>query len=508
MNSRDISLQFIPRNIFNPAEWFSDLPRDLFMGALIALTLIPQSIAFSIIAGVDPKVGLYASFCIILVTSVLGGRSVMVSAATGAMALVMTPLVKAHGFDYLLATTILTGFFQILWGFLKLARQMRFVSRAVMAGFNNALAIMIFRAQFPHFTGENGKISIWLMLAGGLAIIYGLPRLTRRMPRLSIVPSPLIAIALITSIAVSLGVTVPTVGDIGVLPQSLPQLIFPQVPLNFETLVIITPYALALSFIGLLESFLAATAIDEYTDTQSDRHQEAKGQGIANIVAGLLGGMAGCAMIGLSSVNVQMGSRTRLSTFSAGFFLLLFVFLLGDWVSKIPMGVLVAVMVMVAASTFNWSSVRRLRRIPLNETGVMIATVIATLLTNNLAIGVLCGVAFNGLLFAQSLAGLLQVETELEAETEVRIYRVSGQLFFLSADRFLDSFNFQDSLKQVVIDLSHTNIWDQSAVTRIHQLLHRFEQQGVEVELVGLTSSSSSLLTSVRGKARGEQNQG
>ncbi len=481
-------IQLIPKDVFKPEAWLANVRGDLLSGAVVALALIPEAIAFSIIAGVDPKVGLYASFCIAIVTAFLGGRPAMISAATGAMALVVTPLVKSHGLDYLLATTILTGIFQMVWGFIRLGNQMRFVPRAVMVGFVNALAILIFGAQLPQIEGANARLPIYLMVAASLVIIYGLPRLTKQ------IPSPLVAIVGVTAASLWFGIDVPTVGDMGTLPDSLPPFLIPQVPFTFETLQIIAPYALALSLVGLLESFLTANVIDDLTDTPSDKNQEAKGQGIANILTGFLGGMAGCAMIGQSVINVSSGGRTRLSTLSAGVLLLLFMLLFGDWVSQIPMAALVAVMFMVSFSTFSWASLRNLRLIPKSETAVMVTTVLATILTHNLAIGVLLGVALSAIFFTRKIAALVTVDSVWDEALLTRTYTVSGDIFFVSVESFLGRFQFREVLERVIIDLTHAHIWDQSAVDAIDKLVLRFRKRGVVVELRGLNDASATLL--------------
>ncbi|PSN18932.1 sodium-independent anion transporter [filamentous cyanobacterium CCP5] len=473
-------------SVFTKQAWFSNVRADLLAGAVVALALIPEAIAFSIIAGVDPKVGLYASFCIAIITSFLGGRPAMISAATGAMALLMTTLVRDYGLEYLLATTILTGLLQILWGSVKLGNQMRFVPRAVMVGFVNALAILIFNAQLPQL--ENVGPAVYVMVAAGLGIIYGLPRLTRA------VPSPLVAIVLLTGIALTAGINVPTVGDMGTLPDSLPVFLLPDIPLNFETIEIILPYALALSLVGLLESFLTANVIDDFTDTTSDKNQEAMGQGIANIVTGFFGGMAGCAMIGQSVINVRSGGRTRLSTLSAGIFLLGFILLLGDWVAQIPMAALVAVMFMVSFSTFSWASLKNIRYIPKSETAVMITTVAITLLTHNLAIGVVVGVALSAIFFSRKIAKLIGVESTLSPDQTKRLYAVSGQIFFVSVENLLRAFNFREAVELVTIDLSKAHLWDQSAVDAVDKIVLRFRKRGVKVELIGVNEASATLL--------------
>ncbi|MBE9116846.1 SulP family inorganic anion transporter [Lusitaniella coriacea LEGE 07157] len=471
---------------FTQRAWFSNIPNDLLAGAVVALALIPEAIAFSIIAGVDPKVGLYASFCIAIITSFMGGRPGMISAATGAMALLMTPLVREHGINYLFATTILTGILQIVWGWVKLGNQMRFVPRAVMIGFVNALAILIFNAQLPQL--EEVPVTVYVMVAAGLGIIYGLPRLTK------VIPSPLVAIVVLTAIAIRTGLNIPTVGDMGTLPTTLPSFNAPIVPLNFETIEIVLPYALALSLVGLLESFLTANVIDDLTDTPSNKNQEALGQGIANIATGFFGGMAGCAMIGQSVINIRSGGRTRLSTLSAGILLLLCILLLGDWVAQIPMAALVAVMIMVSISTFSWNSIRNVRNVPKSETAVTLTTIAITLLTHNLAIGVIVGVALSAIFFSRKIAALVFVDSAIVKKETERLYTVNGQIFFVSVESFLGSFDFREHLERVTIDLTHAHLWDHSAVDAVDKVVLRFRKRGVEVDLIGLNEASATLL--------------
>lgn len=472
--------------ILRKETWFARPRQDILAGAVVALALIPEAIAFSIIAGVDPKVGLYASFCIAIITSFMGGRPGMISAATGAMALLMTPLVRDHGIEYLFATTILTGILQLVWGWVKLGNQMRFVPRPVMIGFVNALAILIFDAQLPQL--EDGNLTVYALVGAGLLIIYGLPYLTKA------VPSPLVAIVAITAFCISGGVNVPTVGDMGTLPDALPTFLIPQVPFNFETLGIILPYAFALSLVGLLESFLTANVIDDMTDTPSNKNQEAVGQGIANVVTGCFGGMAGCAMIGQSVINIRSGGRTRLSTLSAGVFLLIFILALGNWVAQIPMAVLVAVMIMVSISTFSWASLRSIKQVPKSETAVMLTTVGVTLLTHNLAIGVIVGVALSTIFFSRKIAKLVQVTSSKTGEGGDRIYFVHGQIFFVSVETFLNAFNFRENVERVVIDLTEAHLWDQSSVDAVDKVVLRFRKRGVKVELIGLNEASATLL--------------
>ncbi|MGF1459942.1 MAG: SulP family inorganic anion transporter [Leptolyngbyaceae cyanobacterium] len=469
-------------------NWFSNVPRDLLAGTVVALALIPEAIAFSIIAGVEPQVGLYASFIIAVVTAIVGGRPGLISAATGAMALLMVYLVKDYGLEYLFATTILTGILQIGFGVCKLAKQMKFVPRAVMVGFVNALAILIFMAQLPQLTGASWVV--YLMVGSGLAIFYGLPQITQ------LVPSPLVAIVVLTVAALALGLDVPTVGDMdrGGLPATLPVFHWPQVPLTLETLQIIFPVAATLATVGLLESLLTASLVDELTDTPSDKNREARGQGIANIIAGCFGGMAGCAMIGQSVINIQSGGRKRLSTFAAGVLLLFFILVLGRWVSQIPMAALVAVMIMVAIGTFNWSSIKNIRRIPRSETAVMVTTVLITVFSHNLAIGVMVGIALSTVFFSRKIAQVVFVDTVLSADGRSRTYKVAGQLFFVSVEDFLKCFNFEEELDHVIVDLTHAHLWDQAAVNAIDRVVLKFRRRGADVDLLGLNEASQALL--------------
>lgn len=467
-------------------EWFSNVPKDLLSGTVVALALIPEAIAFSIIAGVDPQVGLYASFCIAVVSAFLGGRPGMISAATGAMALLMVTLVKEHGLQYLLAATLLTGALQLVAGWLRLGDALRFVSRSVMTGFINALAILIFMAQLPEFRGAGWPM--YAMVAGGLAIIYLLPRLT------TAVPSPLVCIIVITAISVVLKLDVRTVGDMGTLPSSLPVFLWPDVPLNLETLKIILPYAIPLTIVGLLESLMTASIVDDLTDTDSDKNRECVGQGAANIVAGLFGGMAGCAMIGQTVINVKSGGRGRLSTFVAGVFLLILIVVFGAWVKIIPMAALVAVMIMVSIGTFSWQSLLDLRRHPKSSSLVMIATVVVVVFTHNLAIGVAVGVLISAISFARKAALLVRVGTSADGAADERTYLVEGNIFFVSADRFAKAFDFREALSKVTIDVSRAHFWDISSVAALDKIVLRFRRNGTAVEIVGLNEASATLI--------------
>ena len=467
-------------------HWFSNLRGDILAGLVVALALIPEAIAFSIIAGVDPKVGLYASFCIAVVTAFAGGRPAMISAATGAMALLMVTLVKEHGLQYLLAASVLCGALQIVCGYLKLGSLMRFVSRSVVTGFVNALAILIFMAQLPELIGVTWHV--YAMTAAGLAIIYLFPYITRA------IPSPLVCIVNLTAVSMALGLNIHTVGDMGELPDSLPLFLLPDVPLNLQTLAIIFPYSAAMAVVGLLESLMTATIVDEFTDTSSDKNRECKGQGLANIVAACLGGMAGCAMIGQSVINVKSGGRTRLSTLIAGVVLLILVVFLGPWVSQIPMVALVSVMIMVSIGTFSWDSIRNLRTYPLSTNVVMIATVVVVVFTHNLAIGVLVGVLLSALFFANKVGQVLFIGSEADDSGTQRTYRVVGQVFFASSTRFNAAFDFREVVQKVVIDVSRAHFWDITAVNALDKVVIKFRREGTDVEVIGLNEASATLM--------------
>ncbi|MBC2769916.1 SulP family inorganic anion transporter [Pusillimonas minor] len=467
-------------------EWFSNIRGDVLSGLVVALALIPEAIAFSIIAGVDPKVGLYASFCIAVVIAFAGGRPGMISAATGAMALVMVTLVKSHGLEYLLAATLLTGVLQIFAGWLRLGALMRFVSKSVVTGFVNALAILIFMAQLPELINVNWMV--YPMVAAGLAIIYLFPLLTRA------VPSPLVCIVLLTAVSMYFGFDIRTVGDMGELPDSLPVFLLPDVPLTLETLQIIFPYALTLAVVGLLESMMTASIVDELTDTASNKNRECTGQGLANIASGLMGGMAGCAMIGQSVINVKSGGRGRLSAFVAGVVLLILVVFLDEWVSQIPMAALVAVMIMVSIGTFKWSSLRELFTHPKTSSIVMVATVAVVVATHDLAKGVFVGVLLSGIFFAHKVGRVLRVESRTENEGRTRVYQVVGQVFFASADTFGKSFDFKEAIESVRIDVSRACFWDITAVSALDAVVLKFRREGADVGVIGLDAASATLV--------------
>lgn len=467
-------------------DWFSNMRGDTLAGMVVALALIPEAIAFSIIAGVDPKVGLYASFSMAVIIAFTGGRPGMISAATGAMALLMVTLVKDHGLEYLLAATLLTGVLQIIAGYLKLGSLMRFVSRSVVTGFVNALAILIFMAQLPELT--NVTWHVYAMTAAGLGIIYLFPYITKS------VPSPLVTIVVLTGIAMYLNLDIRTVGDMGDLPDTLPIFLWPDVPLNFETLAIIFPYSASMAMVGLLESLMTATIVDDLTDTSSDKNRECKGQGIANIGTGLLGGMAGCAMIGQSVINVKSGGRTRFSTLFAGVMLLILVVFMDEWVAQIPMAALVAVMIMVSIGTFSWSSIRDLKTNPKSSSVVMITTVIVVVATHNLAYGVFIGVLLAAMFFANKVAQYKYVRSTLSEDSLTRHYQVMGQVFFASADKFVDFFDFKEAIDKVVIDLTEAHFWDITAVAALDKAVLKFRREGTEVEVVGLNQASATIV--------------
>ena len=474
-------------------HWLSNVKGDVLAGMVVALALIPEAIAFSIIAGVDPQVGLYASFCIAVVISFVGGRPAMISAATGAMALLMVTLVKDHGLQYLLAATVLTGVLQVIFGFLKLGNLMKYVSQSVIIGFINALAILIFMSQLPELMPQAGS-NLWhvyALVALGLIIIYGYPHI----PKIGkIIPSPLVCIVLVTILAIVFGAEARTISDMGQLPDTLPIFLLPDIPLNIDTLRIILPYSISLAIVGLLESMMTLSIVDDLTDTKGNRNKECKGQGMANMVSGFFGGMAGCAMIGQSIINVKSGGFTRLSTLVAGMFLLLMVVFLSDWLKIIPMAALVAVMIMVSVGTFNWGSFKELKTKPLQSNLVMITTVAVVVATHNLAYGVLIGVLLSALFFANKIERYMSVDTQLDESKQTRYYRVNGQVFFSSAERLIESFDIKEAIPKVVINVSEAHFWDVTAVAAIDKVIIKFRREGTEVELIGLNEASQAMV--------------
>ena len=471
---------------------------EVLAGLVVALALIPEAISFSIIAGVDPRVGLFASFTMAVTIAIVGGRPAMISAATGAVALVIAPVVATHGVDYLIATVLLAGVIQVLLAVLGVARLMRFIPRSVMVGFVNSLAILIFLAQLPHLVDVPWLV--YPMVAVGIGLIVLLPRLT------TAVPAPLVAIVALTTVALATGMGLPDVGDEGELPDSLPSLLWPDVPLTWHTLEVIAPYALAMALVGLLESLLTAKLVDDVTDTPSDKTREAWGQGVANVVTGFFGGMGGCAMIGQTMINVKAsGARTRISTFLAGAFLLVLVVGLGDVVGRIPMAALVAVMIMVSVGTFDWHSLRTLRRMPRSETTVMLATVAAVVATHNLAIGVVVGVLVAMVLFARRVAHLARVDRELVEDEHgaVAVYRVGGELFFASSNDLYSQFSYAEDPDRVVLDLSGSHVWDASTVAALDSVTTKYAKRGTSVEIRGLNPESEAMLGRLSGHLGG-----
>jgi SulP family sulfate permease len=467
-------------------EWFGNIKGDVLAGLVVALALIPEAIAFSIIAGVDPKVGLYASFSIAVLIAFVGGRPGMISAATAATAVLMVTLVRDHGLQYLLAATVLAGILQIVAGIFKLGYLMRFVSRSVMTGFVNALAILIFMAQLPELT--NVPVLTYILVAAGLGIIYLFPYVTKA------VPSPLVCIVVLTALSIWFGFDIRTVGDMGELPSTLPVFLIPQIPFNLETLLIILPYSVAVAAVGLLESLMTAQIVDDLTDTPSDKNRECVGQGIANTATGFIGGMAGCAMIGQSIINVKSGGRGRLSTFCAGVFLLFMILVLGDLVSRIPMAALVSIMIMVSIGTFSWSSIKNLAIHPRSSSLVMIATVVGVVYTHNLAIGVFIGVLLSAVFFSWKISQIFRVTSTLSDDGAHRTYLVEGQVFFASAEEVNKAFDFKEALDKVTIDVSHAHIWDISSVAALDMIMLKFRREGADVEIIGMNEASETIV--------------
>jgi len=465
-------------------EWFSNIRGDTLSGITVALALIPEAIAFSIIAGVDPMVGLYASFCIAVIISITGGRPGMISAATGSMALVMVVLVRDFGLEYLLAATVLTGIIQFILGLLKVGRFISFIPYSVVLGFVNSLAILIFLAQVPFLIGA--PVFAYVIAAATIGIILVLPRFTKS------IPAPLVAIIIMTAVVIGTGINILNVGDLGTITRTLPVFHLPMVPLNFETLLIILPYSITLVIIGLLESLLTASIVDEMTGTVSNKNREVKGQGIANVVAGFFGGMAGCAMIGQSMINVTSGGKGRLSTMIAGLFLMFLIIVLGDLVAQIPMAALVGVMIMVAIGTFEWQSLKNILKIPKSDAFIMIITMAIVIYTNDLAKGVLTGVVIAALVMVYrmsviSFSGVVR-------DDGVKVYTVKGQLFFGTMSAFIDHFDYKNDPKKIEIDFQHSHIWDQSAVEAIARVIDKYQREGSSVYVTGLDVESQKTL--------------
>lgn len=470
-------------------SWFGNSKGDILSGLVVALALIPEAIAFSIIAGVDPMVGLYASFTIAVTISFVGGRPGMISAATGAMALLFIDLVADHGLQYLLAATILTGVLQVIFGIFKLARYMKFIPRSVMVGFVNALAILIFTSQLEHFVDES-----WIMYAlvgVTLAFIYLFPYVTKA------VPSTLVAIILVTIVTIVMDFNIRAVGDMGTISQTLPIFFIPKIPLTIETFLIVFPYSIALAIVGLLESLLTASIVDDSTETNSNKNSESRGQGIANIITGFFGGMAGCAMIGQSIINMKSGGRGRLSSFVAGVFLMFLIVVLGDIVVQIPMAALAGVMIMVAISTFDWNSLRTIHLVPRSDAAVMIITVVTVVFTHNLAIGVFAGILLSSVFFVSKISRVRVDEVRKEDKIT---YSIFGELFFASVTELLDQFQYDSDVQEIEINLSASHIWDDSAVVAVDKIVSNFKSNGKQVKVTGLNEDSNELVGKLANK--------
>ncbi len=468
-------------------DWLSNPKAEFLSGLVVALALIPEAIGFSIIAGVDPRVGLYASFSIAVIISIIGGRPGMISAATAAIAVLVVPLVRDYGVEYLFAATILMGIFQAMAALLRLDLLMRFVSRSVITGFVNALAILIFMAQLPMLLGDNFTITTYAMVAAGLIMIYGIPYITKA------VPAPLVAIILIAIVSIYFKLDVTTVGDTGKLPDNIPWFHIPEIPITWETLQIIAPYSLAMAAVGLLESLLTASIVDDMTETRSDKKRETYGQGIANFVTGFIGGMGGCAMIGQSVINIKSGGRRRLSTFVAGVMLLILIVALGDWVAQIPMPALVAIMIFVSISTFRWQSFTEIRHHPWPSSVVMIATVVMVVWTHDLSIGVLTGVLLSGIFFAYKVRQLVSFKDYIEDKTHHYIF--GGQIFFGSVDMMYEAMEFNEAdIDKVIIDIHDAHFWDISATGILDKIAERLKNEGKQVEIIGMNEASATLV--------------
>jgi len=470
-------------------DWLGNIRGDILAGIVVAIALVPEAIAFSIIAGVDPKIGLYASFAIAVIIAITGGRAGMISAATAATALLMVTLVKDYGLQYLLAATVLAGVFQIIAGYLNLHKFMSFISKSVMTGFLNALAILIFMAQVPELM--NVTWHMYALTAAGLGIIYLFPYV----PVVGkILPSPLVNIIALTALVYYMGIDVRSIGDMGALPDTLPVFLWPDVPFNMETLWIVMPYSISIAVVGLLESLLTANVIDELTDTESDKKRECKGQGLANIGSGLIGGMAGCAMIGQSIINVKSGGRGRLSAMTAGVVLLILVVFLSDLLKIVPMAALVAVMIMVSIGTFNWASIKELKTNPTSASVVMVATVIMVVWTHNLALGVFTGILIGSLFMAQRLSQFMYIDSSYDEASDTRTYNVVGQIFFNSSDKFIALFDYKEAVDKIVIDVHRAHFWDITAVDALDKVVLKLRREGADVNIIGLNEASETLL--------------
>lgn len=470
-------------NSFKKNEWFDNIPQNIIAGIVVAIAIIPEAIGFSIIANVNPMVGLYTSLMLTIIISIFGGRPAMISAATGAMALVMVSLVKNHGVEYLFAATILTGIIQYILGIFKVSRVMQFIPRTVMIGFVNALAILIFLAQLPHLI--NTSIASYLFVGATLLILYISPKLIKK------IPAPLIALVSLTIISLLLNVNLSTIGDLATLESSLPMFSIPKIPITLESLAIIFPYSLSLSVVGLLESMLTARIIDDITDTESDKNQEAKGQGIANIIAGFFGGMAGCAMIGQSMINVKSGGRSRVSTLTVGVFLLISILFFAEIIMKIPLAILVGIMIMVSIDTFDWESFSYLKKMPVTDSIVMVSTIAIVVFTHDLSKGVLAGVILSALFFVTKIS---KINVSCSKSENKIIYAIKGELFFASVDNFINQFDFSSSENEIILDFKKAHVWDDSAVGAIDKVVLKYRNKGLNVTVENLNTQSKELV--------------
>ena len=463
-------------------EWLSNIKGDLLAGIVVCMALIPEAIGFSIVAGVDPMVGVYSSFCMSLLTSIFGGRPGLISAAAGSTALVLSSLVRNYGVEYLFAATILAGVIQVILGYLKFGNLMRFIPKPVMIGFVNALGILMFKSQLEHF---EGPVVLLLLGAIGVAIIYLFPKITK------IIPSPIVSIIVVTIIVYLFNISIKNLGDMGRITNDLPKLSIPSIPFNFNTLMIILPYSVSVAIVGIVESLLTAQLVDETTNTHSNKNRECLGQGLANVACGFFGGIAGCGMIGQTIININYGGRGRLSTLTAGTAMLFSIIILNKFVTQIPVVALASVMVVVAISTFNWGSIKRIAKVPKSDTITMLATVIVVLLTSNLAYGVVVGILINSISFVSKISNINVVRNNINGNIK---YAVKGQLFFASTTKFIDSFDYNEKVNSIDIDFSNGIVWDESAVDAIDKVVIKYHKNGVKVNIIGLNDKSLNLI--------------
>lgn len=470
-------------------EWFSGLSGDVLAGLVSSFAVIPEVVGFCIVAGISPMMGLYASFWLTVLMAFLGGRPAMISAAAGSMALVIVSLVRDYGPEYLMAATILCGVIMFVLGALGIGNLIKLIPNTVQIGFVDALAILIFSSQLGNFEGEGWQM--FALVALGIAIIYFFPYVT------TAVPSTLVAVVVVTAIAITMHVDVRTIGDMGTITATLPPFHIPEVPLNMETFMIVLPYSASLAIVGLSETLLTSKVIDEMTDTEGDRNRECRGLGIANIVSGFFSGTCGCAMIGQAIVNVNSGGRGRLSNFVSGSFLMVLIFLLNDLMVQIPLAALTAVMITVSISTFDWGALKRLPHMPKSDALVVVLVVAVVVATNNLAYGVVLGLALTAIFFALHMANL-SVREDRDGKTIV--YNVRGQLFFASTEAFTQALDFHNNARTVILDFTNARIWDESAATAIRGAIMHFENNGNQVQIADIDRKSCDLLQHLYGE--------